>query len=1377
MNNRNNRLFFLRHHLLWPVIIVFASILNPLPINAQIPPSVEDIQAIQRLLVQYGYAIDPIDGIAGRQTNQAIQQFQRDHGLAIRPLDEQAIKDIYAVVQPNDVTLQPAVALESFTLPLESISFEQNYQELTNQELLEQATTRYQQEKAHFNAAQRQLQKMRILYRQIEKTNQSAIPTEEITIPKDIIEEAALTQAEAQLQRYQDYLQNLNRQFKTLEQWMQQNDASQRAIEGFINALYKLYPIMLELRLRVNDHTILQKDIPAFLTEQTLATQEQLLQTHKKILSEEQSQNRKIFEVLQTKIEDIQTIVTTAETAFAALHDQQKQVNQQQRLQAMYEQKSDEDLQTEFSRSEDERISLQGAFRLALLRLNKSQEQLDGLESALEPLPSTETQILNSDDSSVAATEAAATALETTITDFEIRLTQLQRFRQSIEQVTKLEQAFAMEASILADHLTKMRLLAELIVKRDSTRSKDLEAIKATQAAIINTIDEKQAMVQTLADQAKRLQTQLEKIRLAYLQAKQQLMDFEQTLASARQAQQWQQQLAELDGPALIEQFTSDMETLASQRDKLAEQQQKIEALQQQKAILSEKLNIINDPLVAMSDLAVQEEKQRIQETLFQLAGLEQPTTTNSMSTTTVSEHAEVVDAKNNKSPSSPDTASQAVSDESQSGNGLLAVEIANLRQYQNLISNRQQSIRSRIDDRLQLLEILQSLDSAQTTYIEQLSEAHRLALQQWATAVELKKQLGRGDLTAEQTPEGLLEALQKAPIEALEQELTTSMNQRAHIRLRIAHLSMQDSTQTPRQELIDQLQSLVGRRLDLLAELQQLEAQRLQKQDNLTEGEQRRLEQQVKNRMAASSSWLESALGFLPSEQAEELTELLRSHYHELITVETKQGLLATEKDKIAYLIQLVQTEQQAIKDFVPLLRERLDVLKQTQDRAWVLLRAQWQPEQAEQILADFAARTGEQLEVAPQILETERAAFVENAMGELLVRHVQILALQQWIARFEQRQSQTLITEIAHYQEREGEISALNSALQRQSKRLLGHTEEELNAQPENQQPTTSVEKAYFLQGEIGVEHENRTQAHLRALLTVIFELTVIIMLTGFILYITKRMVDKKTRQLEMSGAPDSTHALFALSFGFTAFRIIVIILAIVLALSSLGFDIGVILAGLGIGGFAVAIAAKETLSNLIGGITLFIERPFRIGDIVQINNDIKLGDAEIGQVESVSWRTTRIVTVMNYHITMPNSRVAEAAIINHTYQLPLRDLVHVYVSPAYEVRKILLLITSAVDECQLIRQDLQKQILAIGADVVGEIVLTKYEVRWYTDVSYLARARVLTEFWNRLWQKFDESDIPLEYITRSRFMDFKQQAETQQNSEPVHTLEKQP
>ncbi|MGM0598954.1 MAG: mechanosensitive ion channel domain-containing protein [Candidatus Rifleibacteriota bacterium] len=87
----------------------------------------------------------------------------------------------------------------------------------------------------------------------------------------------------------------------------------------------------------------------------------------------------------------------------------------------------------------------------------------------------------------------------------------------------------------------------------------------------------------------------------------------------------------------------------------------------------------------------------------------------------------------------------------------------------------------------------------------------------------------------------------------------------------------------------------------------------------------------------------------------------------------------------------------------------------------------------------------------------------------------------------------------------------------------------------------------------------------------------------------------------------------------------------------------DIDKILAGLGIGGLAFALAAKDTIANIFGSLTILIDRPFQIGDWVQI------GSAD-GSVESVGVRSTRIRTFYNSLITIPNSQLINATIDNY-------------------------------------------------------------------------------------------------------------------------------
>jgi len=96
-------------------------------------------------------------------------------------------------------------------------------------------------------------------------------------------------------------------------------------------------------------------------------------------------------------------------------------------------------------------------------------------------------------------------------------------------------------------------------------------------------------------------------------------------------------------------------------------------------------------------------------------------------------------------------------------------------------------------------------------------------------------------------------------------------------------------------------------------------------------------------------------------------------------------------------------------------------------------------------------------------------------------------------------------------------------------------------------------------------------------------------------------------------------------------------------IFVLQNLQVDVGSLLAGVGIGGLAFALAAKDTVANLFGSLMIFIDKPFQIGDWIIIGSNVE------GSVEEVGFRTTRIRTFYNSLITLPNMLVTNSAVDN--------------------------------------------------------------------------------------------------------------------------------
>jgi MscS family membrane protein len=107
-------------------------------------------------------------------------------------------------------------------------------------------------------------------------------------------------------------------------------------------------------------------------------------------------------------------------------------------------------------------------------------------------------------------------------------------------------------------------------------------------------------------------------------------------------------------------------------------------------------------------------------------------------------------------------------------------------------------------------------------------------------------------------------------------------------------------------------------------------------------------------------------------------------------------------------------------------------------------------------------------------------------------------------------------------------------------------------------------------------------------------------------------------------------------------TLAKLVIIIVGLLMIIQNLGGEVGSLLAGLGIGGAAIALASKDTIANLFGSIVIFVDRPFQVGDWVEI------GDQE-GTVEAVGLRVTRIRTFANSLITVPNSTLTTTSINN--------------------------------------------------------------------------------------------------------------------------------
>jgi MscS family membrane protein len=207
----------------------------------------------------------------------------------------------------------------------------------------------------------------------------------------------------------------------------------------------------------------------------------------------------------------------------------------------------------------------------------------------------------------------------------------------------------------------------------------------------------------------------------------------------------------------------------------------------------------------------------------------------------------------------------------------------------------------------------------------------------------------------------------------------------------------------------------------------------------------------------------------------------------------------------------------------------------------------------------------------------------------------------------------------------------------------------------------------------------------------------------------------------------------------------KIFVTIMAILVTLDNLHFEIRTLLAGASISGLALGLAAQDTVGNLFGAAAVFIDKPFRIGDRVQLNGID-------GTVEEIGLRSTRIRNLDGHLITVPNKTMGNSTITNISLRPTIKTVMNIgitYDSP-----------TAKVEEAVRILNDIFKahpmtHDVVIGFNQFGDSALNISVVHWWKGLDnkeYVAGMEALNL---AVKLRFDQSGIGFAYPSRTVFL----------------------
>jgi len=178
--------------------------------------------------------------------------------------------------------------------------------------------------------------------------------------------------------------------------------------------------------------------------------------------------------------------------------------------------------------------------------------------------------------------------------------------------------------------------------------------------------------------------------------------------------------------------------------------------------------------------------------------------------------------------------------------------------------------------------------------------------------------------------------------------------------------------------------------------------------------------------------------------------------------------------------------------------------------------------------------------------------------------------------------------------------------------------------------------------------VEHGLKFTSSLQAIVTTVIATTLYVLAAWAAFVFFKALAETIVATPRLRGKT-SESALLRIGAWVVGFLIAIWI--VIIGIRSLGADLIPLLAGLGIGGFAVALAAQSTIANFIGSLILLANKPIRVGDFCRYGEDPSSDWLRIGTVEEINWLSTRIRGIDRTVTTIPNAAFSNMHIVNLT------------------------------------------------------------------------------------------------------------------------------
>lgn len=204
----------------------------------------------------------------------------------------------------------------------------------------------------------------------------------------------------------------------------------------------------------------------------------------------------------------------------------------------------------------------------------------------------------------------------------------------------------------------------------------------------------------------------------------------------------------------------------------------------------------------------------------------------------------------------------------------------------------------------------------------------------------------------------------------------------------------------------------------------------------------------------------------------------------------------------------------------------------------------------------------------------------------------------------------------------------------------------------------------------------------------------------------------------------------------------KVFVVIIAALVTSQNLGFNVTGLIASLSIGGLAVGLAAQDTLANLFGAVAVLMDKPFKVGDRIQL-------DALDGTVEAIGFRSTRVRNLDGHLVTVPNKTMGNATITNVTARPNIKTVMNVgltYDTTPEKLRRALRILE------EIYKKHPKTSDFVMSFNKFESSSLNILLVHWWGDTDFKAYLGGIQEMNLKLKETFDAEGIEFAFPTQT-------------------------